>query len=80
MKTAIKTALTAARRWLAWYRMRSVEINLAGMVETYPHVKCQDTRRGMELAIRRASKELCRARAEYQAFLPPGERIVWEVA
>ena len=32
MKTAIKTALTAIKRWLALYRMRSIEINLASAI------------------------------------------------
>lgn len=80
MKHAFKTASTALKRWLAHYRMRCLEINLAGMVETLQHVRCTETRLRMLLAIPTASRELCRARAEYQATLPPGRRIVWDLA
>ena len=80
MKSATKTASTALKRWLAHYRMRCIEIHLAGMVETLPHVRCVETRLAMQSAIRLACRELCRARAEYQSYLPPGKRIVWEVA
>ena len=46
------------KRWLAYYRMRSLEINLAGAVETLPHVRCIETRLRMLLAIRRMQHEL----------------------
>ena len=80
MKTALKTASTAIKRWLAWYRMRSVEINLSNMIDAHQQVRCEDTRAAMSIAIKRASKELCRARAEYQSYLQPGQRIVWDIA
>ncbi|MGI9142252.1 MAG: hypothetical protein ACR2IJ_03575 [Fluviibacter sp.] len=80
MKNTLKTALTAIKRWAAYYRMRSIEIHLAGMVETYALVKCQDTRAAMRVSIKMTSKELCKARAEYQACLQPGQRIVWDFA
>lgn len=68
------------KRWLAYYRMRSLEINLAGAVETLPHVRCIETRLRMLLAIRRMQHELSRARAHYTSLLPVGERRVWDVA
>ena len=34
MKTALKTASTAIKRWLALCRMRSIEINLSGAIDT----------------------------------------------
>jgi hypothetical protein len=80
MKTTLKPALTALRRWLAYYRMRCIEINLAGAVETLPHVRCIETCLAMQIAIRRMSRELCKARAHYTSLLPVGERRVWEVA
>ena len=52
MKTIIKTALTAIKRAAAHYRMRSIEINLAGAVETLQHVNDPLTRERMRLAIR----------------------------
>lgn len=80
MKTALKTALTAARKALAWYRMRSIEIHLAGALDTLPYIKDRDTVDHMRLSIRAMQRELCRARAHYQSFLPVGERMTWEVA
>lgn len=80
MKHAFKTASTAVLRGVAYWKMRSVEINLAGAVDTLPYIKDADTLDAMRLSIRMMSKELCRARANYQRFLPPGERHTWDVA
>lgn len=80
MKTIIKTALTAIRRAAAHYRMRSIEINLAGAIETLPHVKDPLTRERMRLAVREMSLALCKARAEYIALLPAGRRMVFDIA
>lgn len=80
MKTAIKTALTAIKRWLALYRMRSIEINLAGAIDTLPLVRDQLTRERMQISIREMSLALCKARADYTALLPAGQRIVWDIA
>jgi hypothetical protein len=80
MKQALKTTLTALLRWTAYYRMRSIEINLAGAVETLPHVRCVETRFAMQIAIRRMIRELCKARAHYTNLLPVGERRVWDMA
>lgn len=68
------------KRWLAYYRMRPLEINLAGAVETLPHVRCIETRLRMLLAIRRMQHELSKARAHYTSLLPVGERRVWDLA
>lgn len=80
MKTILKTVLTAIRRSAAHYRMRSIEINLAGAVETLPHVKDPLTRERMRLAIKEMSRSLCKARAEYIALLPAGSRITFDIA
>lgn len=80
MISAIKSALTAARRAFAWYQMRSIETNLAGMIDTLPLVRDEDTRSAMRLAIAVTCKELCRARAEYNALLPAGQRRTWTLA
>jgi len=72
--------LTTLRRWWAFYQMRSIEINLAGAVETLPHVRCIETRLRMLLAIRRMQHELSKARAHYTSLLPVGERRVWDLA
>ena len=80
MKSALKTALTALKRWLSLYRMRSIEINLSGAIDTLPLVRDQLTRQRMQLAIREMSIALCKARADYVALLPAGQRIVWDIA
>lgn len=80
MKNSLKNLLTVAFRWIAWFQMRSVEINLAGAINSLPYIKDADTLAAMRLSIKMMSKELCKARAHYQSFLPPGERHVWEVA
>lgn len=58
----------------------SIEINLAGAVDTLPSIRDPDTRAAMRLAIDRMCKELCRARARYQSFLQPGQRCTWDMA
>lgn len=76
----MKHLITLILRAIAWHKMRSIEINLAGAIDTLPYIRDPDTLEHMRLAIKRMSKELCRARAHYQSFLPPGDRHVWEVA
>ena len=80
MKSAITTALTAIRRAAAFYTMRSLEINLAGAVDTLQHVNDVNTRLAMQLAIRGMSRDLCKARARYTSLLPVGERRIWDLA
>jgi hypothetical protein len=76
----IKRTITVIRRSAAWYAMRSLEINLAGAVDTLQHVRCTETRLAMILAIRRMRNDLSKARAHYTSLLPVGERRVWDLA
>lgn len=80
MKTVLTSCWTAARRAVALWKMRSIEINLDAMTELYPKIEDMTTRLEMHRAIRVASKALAAARAEYQSFLPPGDRRVWDLA
>lgn len=80
MKTLIRNTLTAARRSAAYWRMRSLEINLASMREIYPAIEDMETRRDMHRAMRNASEALASARADYQQFDQPGVRRVWDLA
>ena len=80
MKTFIRNALIAARRSAAYWRMRSLEINLESMREIYPAIADMETRRDMHRAIRNTSEALATARAEYQQFDQPGVRRVWDLA
>lgn len=76
----MKRLLLAIRRAWALYQVRAIEINLAGAVDTLPYIRDEHTLAAMRLSIKRLSLELCRARAHYQSFLPPGDRIVWKIA
>ena len=80
MKTVTGNTLTALRRYAAYWRMRSIEINLASMREIYPAIADQETRRDMHRAMRNASEALASARADYQQFDQPGVRRVWDIA
>ena len=80
MKTFISNALTAVRRSAAYWRMRSLEINLSSMQEIYPAIEDMETRRDMHRAMRNTSEALASARAEYKQFDQPGVRRVWDLA
>jgi len=80
MKHALKAISTAILRGLAYYRMRSIEINLQGAVDTLPDVRCAETRLRMLLSIRGMRRDLCAARAHYTSLLPAGQRRVWDLA
>jgi hypothetical protein len=81
MKTKVlKSASIALLRWWAFYQMRSLEITLAGAVDTLQHVRCTETRLAMLLAIRGMRRDLCAARARYTSLLPVGQRRVWDLA
>lgn len=84
MKTTLKTASTATARFfkrqLAWYKMRAIEINLADACNTLEYISDADTHALAQANIRILSRELCRARADYQAMLPPGQRLVFDHA
>ena len=77
MKTTLKTMLTAAKRAVVYFQMRSLEIHLAGKVEIREHVTDPYTRLDMANSIKETSLELCRLRNEYIALRP---RTSWRVA
>ena len=77
MKTAIKSALTVARRAVLWFQIRSVEIHIAGMNEVLACIG-DPLLEGRIIGNRSlARRELARLRGEYIATLPPGQRRVW---
>lgn len=76
----MKKQIQFVRRAWAYWKMRSIEINLAGMIDALPYVRCELTRESMLLQIKAVSIELCKARAHYQSFLPAGERRTWVIA
>ncbi len=77
---AISAARHALRRHAAYTRMRAFEDSLRSACETLPYVTDDLARNAMRNNIQMLSRELCRARADYQSFLPPGERIVFNIA
>lgn len=80
MKSPLKTALTALKRWFAWHQMRAVERALNDAYDTLDYITDADAYCAAQANIRLLSKELCRTRAHYQSFLPAGQRIVWDIA
>jgi len=76
----MKKLIRAVRQYWAYWKMRSIETNLAGMIDTLPLVRCELTRQAMQLQIKAVSLELCKARAHYQSLLPVGQRRTWTMA
>ena len=80
MKTALKSALTAARRIGLWFAIRSVETHIYGIEEAMRMVACPLTLGNMTLSRHHARRELARLRSEYSATFPPGVRHTWSAA
>jgi hypothetical protein len=80
MKTAIKSALTAATRVVLWFQIRSVEITIHGQTECLAMVGDPLLHGRITIARHEARRELARLRGRYIATLPPGRRITWELA
>ena len=80
MKTAIKSALTAATRIVLWFQIRSVEITIHGQTECLAMVGDPLLEGRIILARHEARRELARLRGRYIATLPPGKRITWNMA
>lgn len=77
MKTALIRALTAAKRAIVYFQMRSVEIHLASKLEVLEHVTNPYTRHDMRNSIGATRLELDRLRNEYIALRP---RSSWRAA
>ena len=78
MKTSLKTALTAAViRAVVYFQMRSVEINLDGMIKARDCVSDPFTRVRMASAIAAARAEALALREKYIALRP---RQSWRLA
>lgn len=73
-------AVKYVRRAMAYLKMRSIEIRLAGMINSRPKSSNSLASIGADMAIKKTSAELCQARANYQALLPCGERRTWNLA
>ena len=80
MKSALKSALTVAKRCWLLYQIRSLEINADGITECLLTVRDPLLRRRMEISRDANRRELTRLRADYTATLKPGQRVIWGTA
>ena len=80
MKSAIVRTLTAARRVVLWFQIRSVEITIDGQTEVIELVRDPLLHGRILLARAEARRELARLRAEDIATFKPGVRRTWSAA
>ena len=80
MKSALKSAFTAARRTFWLFQIRSVEITIHGQTECLSMVGDPLLHGHITIARHEARRELARLRGKYIATLRPGHRITWESA
>lgn len=80
MKSALKSALTAARRAFLRFQIRSLEIHLDGIDAALEGVRDSLAIERARVAQAIARRELARVRSEYVATLPPGRRVIWSAA
>ena len=80
MKTALKSASTALRRLFWLYQIRSLEITIHGQSECLDLVVDRLLEARIIAARHHTRCELAKARAEYNALLPVGQRRIWKMA
>ena len=80
IKKSISAASVLIRRGIAGWQMRSLEVTLQGQNDTLEVVRDQETRAHIILARSVTQRELAKARANYIALLPAGERRTFVVA
>lgn len=80
MKTALKTLSTAIRRLFWLYQIRSLEITIHGQTSTLDYIADRILEARIIAARHHTRRELAKARAEYNALLPVGQRRIWKMA
>lgn len=84
MKSALKTALTAALRRCAYFaalfQLRALETNLAGACEALPAITDQNTRLDTVHTIKRLSLAVVDARNRVRALQPARKQQAWRLA
>ena len=80
MKSVLKTALTALKRIFWLYQIRSLEITIHGQTTTLDYITDRMLESRIIAARHMAKRELAKARAEYNALLPVGQRRTWRMA
>jgi hypothetical protein len=80
MKTTITRTWTAARRLALRFQIRSLEITIDGQTEALECIGDRLLLARIQIARHQSRGELAKARAEYNATLPPGQRVTWRMA
>jgi hypothetical protein len=80
MKSALFFALTAARRAMLMFQIRSLEVTIYGQEECLACVTDPMLNARILVARSTARRELARVRAAYNATLPVGQRRTWSMA
>lgn len=68
------------KRFIAYWRVRSIELDLAGKQERLSETREPIARANIEHAIHLLRKRLAKARSDYRALFPPGVRMTWRQA
>lgn len=72
------------KRLVLMFQIYSLDIHIYGQSSWIGYMKeingCPLTIGRMEIARSNARAELARLRAEYNATLPPGKRVIWKMA
>lgn len=76
----MRQIIAAARRAMARHKIRSLEIELQGQTDALAAVRDVDLHMRIAAARRITKRELAKARADYNAMLPPGTRRTWSAA
>lgn len=69
-----------ARRALAAYRVRQLEIRLHDLKLILAELQHYESRYYMQRQIETVRQDLVAARGDYNALLPPGQRRTWRIA
>lgn len=72
--------ISTLRRLVAGYRVRTLEIELQGQTDALAAVRDVDLHMRIAAARRITKRDLAKARADYNALLPPGTRRTWSAA
>ena len=76
----MKAFLTAIRRAYLWFLIRELERELHDRREMMRLPMCIGEYTTLFISVEQTSNELARARSEYNALLPVGQRKTWKTA
>lgn len=76
----MKTIITAIRRAILMFQIRSLEITIAGQNECLECIGDKLLQGRIIIARSISRRELAIVRGKYNATLPPGKRVIWSMA